>query len=145
MTIRLRTDDLEPGLWITLRTRPTEHSRWSTEDPLERLLTEADRLRHGVRSGTPLRVVSIDLPFVHVLVLNADEDHDRRATIDLDVDHIVRCDDESIHCLVNAVQADRLRAESEDRRRSVAEGLNDAAKLAARHALLSERGLELDN
>ena len=145
MTIRLRTDDLEPGLWITLRNRPIMDSRWSTEDPLERFLAAAGRFRHGVAAGTPLRVVSIDLPFVHVLVLNVDDDRDRRTTIDLDVDHVVRCDDGSIHRLVNVVQADRLRSESEDRRRSVAEGLNDAARLAARHALLSERGLELDN
>ena len=145
MTIRLRTDDLEPGLWITLRNRLRAESSWSSDEMFERFLSDSGRFRHGIASGTPLRVVSIDLPFVHVLVLNADEDHDRRATINLDVDHVVRCDEEAIHRLVNAVQEDRLRSESEGRRRSIVEGQNEGARLAAQHALLSSRGLELDN
>lgn len=95
MTHPIPQDDLAPGMWVTIRDRPAQ------DDPPPTFLhaqyaawmaRQHHARRAAIRPGRPMRVLAVDLPFLHVTLLDVEGDETAPSIIDLREQPIVRCE-----------------------------------------------------
>ena len=74
MTTPIPMDDLRPDCWVTIRDEieDLEVPPFAGGDVDLRLMWRQMRARTPVKPGTPMRVIAVDLPFLYLVVLNAD-------------------------------------------------------------------------
>ena len=74
MTTPIPMDDLRPDHWVTIRDeiQDLEIPPFAGGDVDLRLMWRQMRARTPVKPGTPMRVIAVDLPFLYLVVLNAE-------------------------------------------------------------------------
>ena len=74
MTTPIPMDDLRPDCWVTIRDEieDLELPPFAGGDVDLRLMWRQMRARTPVKPGTPMRVIAVDLPFLYLVVLNAE-------------------------------------------------------------------------
>ena len=74
MTTPIPMDDLRPDCWVTIRDEieDLEVPPFAGGDVDLRLMWRQMRARTPVKPGTPMRVIAVDLPFLYLVVLNAE-------------------------------------------------------------------------
>ena len=74
MTTPIPMDDLRPDCWVTIRDeiQDLDFPPFASGEIDARLIWRQLRARTPVKPGTPMRVIAVDLPFLYLVVLNAD-------------------------------------------------------------------------
>ena len=85
MTTPIPMDDLRPDCWVTIRDEieDLEVPPFAGGDVDLRLMWRQMRARTPVKPGTPMRVIAVDLPFLYLVVLNADGQENGPLILDL--------------------------------------------------------------
>ena len=85
MTTPIPMDDLRPDCWVTIRDEieDLELPPFAGGDVDLRLMWRQMRARTPVKPGTPMRVIAVDLPFLYLVVLNADGQENGPLILDL--------------------------------------------------------------
>ncbi len=85
MTTPIPMDDLRPDRWVTIRDEieDLEVPPFAGGDVDLRLMWRQLRARTPVKPGTPMRVIAVDLPFLYLVVLNADGQEQGPLILDL--------------------------------------------------------------
>ena len=85
MTTPIPMDDLRPDYWVTIRDEieDLEVPPFAGGDVDLRLMWRQMRARTPVKPGTPMRVIAVDLPFLYLVVLNADGQENGPLILDL--------------------------------------------------------------
>ena len=84
MTTPIPYDDLRPDMWVTIRDVPEDDPSVSPFDTPEEVMGRLRRRRRpAARPGVPLRVLSVDLPFLYLAVLDGDGDEVGPVILDL--------------------------------------------------------------
>jgi len=85
MTTPIPMDDLRPDCWVTIRDEieELEVPPFAGGDVDLRLMWRQMRARTPVKPGTPMRVIAVDLPFLYLVVLNADGQENGPLILDL--------------------------------------------------------------
>ena len=73
MSSSIPPDDLQEDMWICLRDHPEE------EEPLPSFLhlstdRRIPRIRAAIAAGRPMRIIAVDLPFIHVVPIDREGD-----------------------------------------------------------------------
>ena len=85
MTTPIPMDDLRPDCWVTIRDEieDLELPPFAGGDVDLRLMWRQMRARTPVKPGTPMRVIAVDLPFLYLVVLNAEGQENGPLILDL--------------------------------------------------------------
>jgi hypothetical protein len=85
MTTPIPMDDLRPDCWVTIRDEieELEVPPFAGGDVDLRLMWRQMRARTPVKPGTPMRVIAVDLPFLYLVVLNAEGQENGPLILDL--------------------------------------------------------------
>ncbi|NCF40699.1 MAG: hypothetical protein GWP75_11360 [Planctomycetia bacterium] len=85
MTTPIPMDDLRPDCWVTIRDeiQDLELPPFAGGDVDFRLMWRQMRARTPVKPGTPMRVIAVDLPFLYLVVLNAEGQENGPLILDL--------------------------------------------------------------
>jgi len=85
MTTPIPMDDLRPDCWVTIRDEieDLEVPPFAGGDVDLRLMWRQMRARTPVKPGTPMRVIAVDLPFLYLVVLNAEGQENGPLILDL--------------------------------------------------------------
>ena len=144
MTTVIPYDDLRPDMWVTIRDIPEEED---ADFPFEHPGEAMRRMRRHrpcgkPRPGVPMRVLSVDLPFIYLAVLDGDGDEVGPLIMDLREQPVVGLDESVANSIVAFGYRKRedAHARSTEIARSAAEieTANDVARIRS----LEEAGLD---
>ncbi|MCP4012679.1 MAG: hypothetical protein GY728_06160 [Phycisphaeraceae bacterium] len=140
MTTPIPMDDLRPDCWVTIRDEieDLEVPPFAGGDVDLRLMWRQLRARTPVKPGTPMRVIAVDLPFLYLVVLNADGQEQGPLILDLRRHSVVEICTSVPEAILEFADV-KLRSNYEH---SLAEAATEAAVEAkaeiVKHSLLSE-------
>ncbi|MCP4797937.1 MAG: hypothetical protein GY885_17425, partial [Phycisphaeraceae bacterium] len=140
MTTPIPMDDLRPDRWVTIRDEieDLEVPPFAGGDVDLRLMWRQLRARTPVKPGTPMRVIAVDLPFLYLVVLNADGQEQGPLILDLRRHSVVEICTSVPEAILEFADA-KLRSNYEH---SLATAATEAAVEAkaeiVKHSLLSE-------
>ena len=140
MTTPIPMDDLRPDCWVTIRDEieDLEVPPFAGGDVDLRLMWRQLRARTPVKPGTPMRVIAVDLPFLYLVVLNADGQEQGPLILDLRRHSVVEICTSVPQAILEFADA-KLRSNYEH---SLATAATEAAVEAkaeiVKHSLLSE-------
>ena len=101
MTTPIPYDDFRPDLWVTIRDVPEDDPSVSPFDTPEETLGRLRRRRRPVaRPGIPLRILSVDLPFLYLAVLDGDGDEVGPVILDVRDQPVVGIDESVPHAII---------------------------------------------
>lgn len=101
MTTPIPYDDFRPDMWVTIRDVPEDDPSVSPFDTPEETLGRLRRRRRPVaRPGIPLRILSVDLPFLYLAVLDGDGDEVGPVILDVRDQPVVGIDESVPHAII---------------------------------------------
>ena len=143
MTTRIPYDDLRPDMWVTIRDLPEEDE--PSVSPFDGHAEAMGRLRRRrrpvARPGVPLRVLSVDLPFLYLAVLDGDGDEVGPVILDLLDQPVVGIDESVPHAIVAFGWRKREDAQCRCTEAAGRAAEVEAATEVARHRTRAEAGL----
>lgn len=143
MTTPIPYDDLRPDMWVTIRDVPEDDPSVSPFDTPEEALGRLRRRRRPVaRPGIPLRVLSVDLPFLYLAVLDGDGDEVGPVILDLRDQPVVGIDESVPHAIIAFGWRKREDAQSRCTEAAGRAAVVEAATEVARCRCREEAGLE---
>ena len=145
MTTPVPYDDLRPDMWVTIRDVPEDDPAVSPFDGHAEAMGRLRRRRRPVsRPGVPLRVLSVDLPFLYLAVLDGDGDEVGPVILDVREQPIVAIDESVADAIV--AFGHRKRQDAQSRCLEMAERAAEleAATEAARRRNREQAGVDPD-
>ena len=146
MTTRIPYDDLRPDMWVTIRDLPEEEE--TSVSPFDSHAEAMGRLRRRrrpvARPGVPLRVLSVDLPFLYLAVLDGDGDEVGPVILDLRDQPVVGIDESVPHAIIAFGWRKREDAQSRCTEAAGRAAMVEAATEVARCRCREDAGLPLE-